>query len=146
MLLDCRLAGGKPNPRDSTNFWFISEETWTRHLRNAESDDVRTKLSAPAALRRIDGAGRILETEIGITVPRPCLQCIRYRRPHQCKVFSQRDALSCAYCRPKSESDCKANERTTSRRRTQGDRAVDSSRVRQSRTKRWWPRWSGKGL
>lgn len=59
-------------------------------------------------LRKLDTAGRIMETDEGKAATTPCSWCSRPGNEVDCRVWKDKEDKSCAYCRRKGKAGCTA--------------------------------------
>lgn len=108
------MALRRPITCDETAFWYTSLAKWHNLL--AEARDKSDKLKHKAAwnsLRKLNMAGRVMETDEGGPAPAPCRWCLRTKGTASeipCRVLVKGDAASCAYCCRMGKAPCTAKK------------------------------------
>ena len=102
----------RPTTVDESAFWYFPLSKWQDLI--AEVKDKRSdKAKARAALqylRKVDGTGRMMETDEGTVGKTPCHWCSRQGTVIECRVSRNKDDISCAYCRRVGKAGCTAKQ------------------------------------
>lgn len=94
----------RPSTTDSSDFWYIAHATWRELIANLL--DPAQKKNALQQLRKYDACGRIMETDEGETAANTCKQCAHRSLP--CRVWKEKDDISCAFCKRNGRAGCEA--------------------------------------
>lgn len=94
----------RPTTTNSADFWYINLTNWQQLLE--EYNNAPNKKATLNSIRKYDHAGRIMETDEGMSALSPCKWC--RDRSLECRVFATREDKACAYCKRMSKGGCTA--------------------------------------
>ncbi|KAK5736419.1 hypothetical protein LTR17_007415 [Elasticomyces elasticus] len=101
----------RPIIADEFAFYYCPVQKWQDMLTEARNaKDSRESKVALNNLRKFDHPGRIMETSEGVDAVNPCKWCTRPDNGAQCRVFKDREDLSCAWCKRYGKAGCTAKQ------------------------------------